>query len=146
MQAGHDVVRQNAHDQFLAARVSMNATLDEHLAEFEGLWRWAEKKWLVSLTEHERQVLEGYTSLTKRELHRIIINFARNAAAQSIPDFPISIQNVAERLGVSFQHVSKLRKEFELAGVIVETAPAVPNVSSARYRMRQDNLDWEAGS
>jgi hypothetical protein len=63
-------------------------------------------------------------------------NFARGAALNKKTDFPVAIQNVATRLGVSFQHVSKLRQRFVDAFIIEQTAAAVTNRSAARFRWR----------
>ena len=59
---------------------------------------------------------------------------ARFAAEKGEPDFPVSIKNVAARLGVSFQYVSELRKRFVDASIIVPTAPPITNRSAPRFR------------
>ena len=59
----------------------------------------------------------------ERELFRILRNFARYAAIKGEVDFPFPIQHVGDRLGVSFQYVSKLRQRFVNASIIVQTEP-----------------------
>jgi hypothetical protein len=69
-----------------------------------------------------------------RDLFRILRNFARHATIRKQPDLPFAIQHVAARMGVSFQHMSKLRHRFADTSIIVVTKPAVTNRSAARFR------------
>src|SRR5262249_20851082 len=55
-QVGHPAGRLNADAQYRAARVQPNATLAEHLEEFEDLWAWITDQWLGELTKAEREV------------------------------------------------------------------------------------------
>jgi hypothetical protein len=133
-QAGHDVARRNADAQFHASRVPTKAILAEHLEEFEELWAWMEKQWWEELPEPEKARFEAFTSSTERELFRLLLNFEALAAAERRSDFPFSIENVGLRLGKSFQHISELRRRFAGSGLIIQTSPAVPNVSAARFQ------------
>jgi len=137
---GHKVARLNADAQYSEARMQPKATLAEHLEEFEKLWNWITNQWRAELSDHEREIFANLKSETERDLFRILKNFARYAAEKNQADFPFPIQHVATRIGVSFQHVSKLRQRFADASVIAETEPAVTNRSAARFRwcLRKD--------
>jgi hypothetical protein len=132
-QVSHSVGRLNADAQYKFARLQPNATLAQHLEEFEDLWIWMTDKWLSELTEVEREAFARLETETQRDLFRILKNFARYAAEKKQVDFPFPIQHVAVRLRVSFQHVSKLRQHFD-GSIIAQTAPFVTNRSAARFR------------
>jgi len=140
-QVGHCVGRELADRQHQAARVQPTATLAEHLEEFEQLWAWTANQWRCELSDLEQEMLSELETETERDLFRILRNFGRYAATKNKADFPFSIQNVADRLGVSFQYISKLRRRFVTASVIVPTAPFVTNRSAARFRWGIRNLD-----
>jgi hypothetical protein len=144
-QVGHQVARELADRQYQAARVQPKATLAEHLEEFEKLWSWMTDQWQGEVSEIERERFAGLGTEIECDLFRILKNFARYAATKEEPDFAFSIQNVADRLGVSFQYVSKLRQRFVAASVIVQTASAVTNQSAARFRWAIRNRDVEPG-
>ena len=133
-QVGHLVARRLADEQYNAARFQPKATLAEHLEEFEELWNWMTNQWRADLSDAEQKTFAKFKTETQRDLFRILKNFARQAAITKQSDFPLPIQNVAARLGVAFQHVSKLRQHFVDASIIVQTAPAVTNRSAARFR------------
>ena len=95
-----------------------NATLGEHLEEFEELWRWMTHEWHAELSDVERKTFELLGTEIERDLIRILRNFARYASSQKNRDFPFALQNVAERLGVSFQYVGKLRRRL-IDGAII---------------------------
>src|SRR5262249_45674698 len=138
-QVGHQVARLNADAQYGRAQVQPKATLAEHLEEFEEVWSWTANQWRVELSDLEQEVFSNLQTETERDLFRILRNFGRYAATKEEPDFAFSIQNVAARLGVSFQHVSKLRQRFLAAFIIVQTASPVTNRSAARFRWRTSN-------
>ena len=133
-QAGYRVGRRNAEAQYLRATVQPNATLAEHLAEFDELWAWTTDRWRDALSDREKERLDVLPTEVERELFRILLNFANFARDQGRADFPFPIQNVGDRIGVSFQHISKLRQRFVVANIIAQAAPAVPNRSAARFR------------
>jgi hypothetical protein len=132
-QVGHQVARSIADAQYKAARSGLNATLAEHLEEFEKLWSWMTKQWNVDLSDGEREKFSELETEIQRDLFRILKNFARLAKLKNQPDFPFPIQHVGDRLGVSFQHVSKLRQRFD-GSIIAQTAPSMTNRSAARFR------------
>jgi hypothetical protein len=133
-QVGHQVARWIADAQHKAARFQPNATLSEHLEEFEELWNWMIEQWRFELSDPEQKIFFELQTETERDLFRILKNFARYAAEKGELDFPFPIQHVAARLGFSFQYVSELRKRFVDASIIAETEPAVTNRSAARFR------------
>ena len=76
---------------------------------------------------------------TRSRLKRSAIyscNFARLAVERGRPDFHFSIVNVCSRLGVSFQHISKLRQRLVEKHVISQTAAAKSNSAAARFAWR----------
>jgi hypothetical protein len=133
-QVSQPVGRRIADLQYQSARVQPKATLAEHLGEFEQLWTWMTTQWRAELSDAEEEIFIGLSTQTERDLFRILRNFARLACSQKEIDFPFPLQHVAERLGVSFQYLSKLRKRFVGASLIVQTAPAITNRSAARFQ------------
>jgi hypothetical protein len=111
-QIGHGIARANADAQYRGARVQPKATLAEHLEELEELWNWMSNEWRAELSDIEREALERLGTEIECDLFRILRNFAKYARVQQAKDFPFPLQHVAERLGVSFQYVSKLRQRF----------------------------------
>src|SRR5262249_51457123 len=133
-QVGHQVARFLADAQYQAARVQPKATLAEHLEEFDELWNWITDQWRAELSDVERETLKLVGTEIECDLFRILRNFARYAASRMETDFPVAIQNVAGRLGVSFQYASKLRQRFVNKAIIAQTEPPITNRSAARFR------------
>jgi hypothetical protein len=133
-QVGHPVARLLADAQYHAARFQPNATLAEHLEEFEELWKWVTDQWHGELSDADQKAFSKLDIETERDLFRILKNFARYAADKNQPDFPFSIENVAARLGVSFQYVSKLRQRFVAASIIVQTELPITNRRAGHFR------------
>jgi hypothetical protein len=133
-QVGYPVARHHAAAQYLAARVQPRATLAEHLEEFDKLWEWNMDRWREELSSEELAAYDSLKSEAECGLFRVLRNFARLAVGEHRHDFPFSIQHVALRLGVSFQHVSKLRQKFVPLGLIVETQRPRTNSKAARFR------------
>ena len=133
-QVSHQCGRRIADALYQGARVQPNATLAEHLEEFEELWNWMTNQWHTELSDVEHKIFSRLESQSERDLFRILKNFARNAAAKREADFPFPIQHVASRLGVSFQYVSKLRQRFVGASIIMQTTPPITNRSAARFQ------------
>jgi hypothetical protein len=111
------------------------------LEQFEELWKWTSEQWRTELSTSEQDIFTKLGTETERDLFRILKNFARYAAEKKDPDFPFSLQNVGARLGVSFQHVSTVRRRFVGASIIVQTATAMTNRSAARFRWCIETLD-----
>jgi PAS domain S-box-containing protein len=107
-QVSHGVARANADAQYRAARVQPKATLAEHLENLNNSGTGMTTQWNAELSDVEQKMLSKLECKSKRDLFRILQNFARHAAAKRETDFPFPIQHVARRLAVSFQYVSKL--------------------------------------
>lgn len=133
-QVSQPVGRRIADFQYQSARVQPKATLAEHLEEFEQLWSWMTNQWRAELSRAEEEIFIMLRTQIERDLFRILRNFARRACSQNEKEFPFPLQHVAKRLGVSFQYVSKLRKRFVGASIIVQTAPAITNRSAGRFQ------------
>jgi hypothetical protein len=133
-QVSYQVGRRNADAQYQAARVQPNATLAEHMEEFEKLWSWMTDQWRGELSHVERESFALLRTDIECDLFRILRNFAYYAWSQKAEDFPFPLQHVAERLGVSFQYVGKLRQRLVDNSIIVQSEPAMTNRSAARFR------------
>jgi hypothetical protein len=133
-EVGYRVARHHVNTQYLEAKMQPTATLAEHLEEFEELWNWTVDRWREELSTAELDLHNSFTSTTERDLFRILRNFAKLAAELNRSDFAFPLEHVASRLGVTFQHVSKLRQKFTAAKVISQTAAARANSAAARYR------------
>jgi len=142
-QVGYLVARHHVNAQYIEARVQPTATLAEHLKEFDKLWNWTVDQWREELSPAELALYNSFTSATERDLFRILRNFARLAAELNRSDFAFPLEHVASRLGVRFQHVSKLRRKFAAAGVISQTAAARVNSAAARFRWCAPGLSPE---
>jgi len=133
-QVSHEVARRIADAQYLGAKFQPNATLAEHLEEFEELWKWMTNQWQGELSDREQEIFATLGAESERDLFRILKNFAQYAASRKEADFAFPIQHVADRIGVSFQYVSKLRQRFVNTSIIVQTEPARTNRCAARFR------------
>jgi hypothetical protein len=133
-QVSHGVSRRMADAQYQAARAQPKATLADHLEELEQLWKWMTDQWRAELSDAERETYVLLGTEIECDLFRILRNFAQYACSQRTKDFPFPIQHGADRLGVSYQYVSKLRQRFVNSSIIVQTAPAITNRSAARFR------------
>jgi hypothetical protein len=133
-QVGKVVAQWNAETQYTEAQSKPQATLAEHLTEFDELWVWTEHQWFKELTAVENEKYEALSTHIERATFKIIRSFANKAEADGLPDFPFPVENVAARLGVSYQAVSKIRVRFEKAGIVEKTANHIPNRAAARYR------------
>jgi hypothetical protein len=133
-QVSQPVGRRIADFQYQSARVQPKATLAEHLEEFEQLWSWMTTQWRAELSAAEEEIFIILRTQIERDLFRILRNFARRSRSQKEKDFPFPLQHVAERLGVSFQYVSRLRQRFVNACIITQTTPSITNRSAARFQ------------
>ena len=145
-QVGLRVGRRLATQQYVSAVPRPNASLDEHMKEFEELWNWTERMWTKDLSIEESIRDDQLAGQTRRDFFRIVHNFAWYAGTTGEADFPVSVENVGARLGVSFQYVSKLRQEFMKDGILSFTTAAVPNVRPARFRWEPADKSLQIGS
>ena len=112
-QVGHRVARRIADAQYMApnssrmpagrapGRIRRTLDLDDQSMAEPSFQMSNGKRFALLGTEIER------------DLFRILRNFAQYACSQKREDFPFPLQHVADRLGVSFQYVSKLRQRFD---------------------------------
>jgi hypothetical protein len=133
-QVGREVALRNAEAQHKEASPSPNATLAEHLKEFDDLWSWTTRQWDFELSDGEREAFDALNTETKRELFRIARSFGRQAEIEERRDFHFPVEHVAARLGVTYQFISKLRRRFVALGILEKTAPHVTNRTAARFR------------
>jgi DNA-binding Lrp family transcriptional regulator len=94
-------------------------------------------QWRAGLSDVEQETFALLGTEMERDLLRILRNFAHYARSQKLKDFPFPLQHVAERLGVSFQYVSKLRQRLTDSSIIARTEPAIANRSAARFQWCQ---------
>ncbi len=133
-QVGHRIGLKNAEAQYKLAGPRPNASLAGHLEEFEELWSWTDTEWRGELSAIEQDCFAHFGSEVECDLFRILRNFSHYADSQGASDFPFPIEHAALRIGVSTQHISKLRQRFIEIGILVQTKPAITNRSAARFR------------
>jgi hypothetical protein len=130
---GQQVIRRVARHQYETATPKPNATVEEHLTNFENLWTFFCNLWRDELSPRERMLLDGLVTPNERDAFRIIHGWSRLASDNGATDYPISCERVARRIGITWQGVSKMRSKFESLDIIHMTARHKANVSSARY-------------
>ena len=135
-QAGREIVRRNAELQHNEATPVPNASLQEHLVEFDKAWAGMEREWLAKLSPTEREKYYRLTTQTERDAFRIVRNWSQTAVAG---EFKIRCQSLGDRLGMSLKGASKLRRKFCELGILKETKPYVTNIFCGRFR-------WTAGA
>lgn len=133
-QASRYVARANAVLQYHEAKPRPRASLEEHLGEFDELWKWTAEKWVRALPEDERERFNEFDTDHQRDFYRVVKNFADLADLARSEDFPIAVTNVSERLHVSTQYVSKMRELFVRRRILILTSLHVTNRRAARYR------------
>jgi hypothetical protein len=130
---GRDVVRKAAELQHIRATPAPQASLEEHLAEFGEFWDFFCGLWREELSEPERAVFDDLYTQTERDVFRILWGFNKISGEKGRKDFTLSCKNVAERAGLTFDAVAKMRRRFEERGIIRKTAEHIPNVRSALF-------------
>ena len=133
-QAGRGLSKRNAELQYDIANPVPVASLSEHLLEFDEAWSGMERQWCAKLSALERAKFERLTTDTDRDAFRIIHNWSKSES----PDFKIHCRTLADRLGVTLQTASNIRRRFCSLGVLKHVAPYVPHRLAARYK-------WTAG-
>jgi hypothetical protein len=133
-QAGREVAKRNAELQYMGANPAPATPLSEHLSEFDIAWSGMERGWCARLSALERALFNRLTTSTDRDAFRIIRNWSKSES----PDFRIHCRTLADRLGVTLQSASKLRRRFCSLGILEYVAPYVPHRLAARYK-------WTAG-
>ena len=135
-QAGREVVRKNAELQYSEAKPTPQASMQEHLEEFDQAWSGWERKWLAGLSAAERQKYEALATQRERDGFRIIRNWSQTANGG---EFMIRCQSLGDRLGMSLKGASKLRRKFCELAILKQTKPYVTNTFCGRFR-------WTAGA
>ena len=130
---GRNEARKLVEAQYAEANVTMQASQSRHLREFEQMWDDLFQKWVVELSEPEREKLRVLKTESERDAFRIIRNFARIARERSVDDFPIALSSLASRLGFTPQGAAKLLRRFAENGILRRTAYAVIYKAAARY-------------
>jgi hypothetical protein len=134
-QAGRDLSKRNAEFQYANANPVPAASLCEHLREFDEAWSGMERQWCAKLSALERAAFKRLTTDTDRDAFRIIHNWSKSES----PDFKIHCRTLADRLGVTLQTASNIRRRFCSLGILQHVARYVPHRLAARYK-------WTAGS
>jgi len=82
------------------------------------------------LSALERAKFEHLDTDTDRDAFRIIHNWSKSES----PDFKIHCRTLADRLGVTPQTASNIRRRFCSLGVLKHVAAYVPHRLAARYK------------
>ncbi len=133
-QVGRTMAGRLVEAQFNTKAVATKATLADHQYSFSLLWDGLREKWLATLTDRERSQFRGLTTETERDGFRIVRGYHRYSEAQKQADFPIAVENLGERLGLTKQGASEMRKKFVAVGILELTLPYRPNKTAARYK------------
>jgi hypothetical protein len=135
-QAGREVARRNAEFQHGEATPAPNASLQEHLAEFDKAWAGMKRKWLSELSAAEREKYDGLTTQTERDAFRIIRNWSKKGSPN---EFKIRAQSLGDRVGISLSGACKLLRRFRSLDILRQTKPCVPNKYCARFCWTADD-------
>ena len=130
-QTGHAIARRGAEQQHVEADPAPQTSLNEHLAEFAILWSGMQREWLAGLKATEIEKFDSLTTEWERDAFRILRNW-RNANPEA-PDFKIHCKTLAERLGITLQGASAMRRRFCSLGILNQTAPYERYRLAARY-------------
>lgn len=94
------------------------------------MWHGMDRKWLAKLSPREREKFNALGTDNEREAFRILKNWSQTDS----PDFYAHCESLAQRLDMSLQGASQLRKRFCAVGIMRETARYVPHKLAARYQ------------
>jgi hypothetical protein len=128
-QVAREIARRAAVNQHDKASPTPETSLQEHLKDFDAAWAGMELDWRRKLTTTERQVFDGLCSDTDRTAFRILHNWAKTDS----PDFYVHCRTLANRLSVTLQTGSNIRRRFCSLGILRPTAPYVAHRLAARY-------------
>jgi hypothetical protein len=130
LQASRKVARQNAEMQHKEATPAPEASLEDHLAEFDEMWQSHERSWLPRLSEAERTLFDALDTEIERSAFRIL----RNWAQTDEPDFFAHCQNLADRLGITREGAGSLRRRFCAMGIMRKTKDYIIRQRATRYQ------------
>lgn len=132
-QFGEHKARGIARAQYRESLVTLNDAEATHLAEFDRYWQASGKRFRAALGVAERVALDGLSDPARRDAFRILRHWAERAAKDGLPDFPLAVDILGERLGMTRQGATKVRGHLAEAGIIQRTCPHQPRRTAARY-------------
>lgn len=139
-QVGRDMALRIAKAQFDDRTVKTAATLDEHLEDAAQLWAGLQRRWELSLSPIEIEAFKQLKSEVQTDAFRIIRSFNRNSGLHNYSDFPIGMDDLAARIGITPQYAGKLRFRFEESELIKRTQNFVPRKLANRYKWCPQNM------
>ena len=144
-QVGHEMARRIAETQFQCKLVKTAAILAKHMESFSELWRGLHQRWLAGLTQAEKRCFDALETEHLKDAFRIIYSYQRWAAKAGKADFAVAVGDLGNRLGISTQGASQVRKALVRSGVMEETAPYQPNRRAASFRWTCDGAGQADG-
>jgi len=134
-QVSYEVAAHNATCIYNEATIALATPLDEHLAEFDELWKFKEREWLAELSPSERSKFVQLANDNERAAFRIIRSFSKDHRHDGCGDFYIHCESLMRRLHMkSVPGVSKLRVKFCRLGILDLTQPFIPHKLAARFK------------
>jgi hypothetical protein len=124
-----------AAEQYRTANPAPRSSIEEHLEDFERIWDGLQRAFMGELSATERAAFDGLCTENEREAFKILRSYSRHAEGK---DFPFPLENMARRLGVTWEAVRKMRRKFCELGILRQTAPAVTNRAAARFQWKAD--------
>jgi hypothetical protein len=138
---GRSTAQSLAEWQFERKSIQCDAGTAEHLKEFHDLWAGMVAGFIKELSSKASEAFESLLTEHERDVFRIIRSFARKASHNGENEFGFSVENVALRIGVTHQAISKMRYKFENASIIRKTRPHEINRQAARFMwLLEDDL------
>lgn len=133
-QVGHEMAQRIVEAQFTTKTVKTRKTLEGHLKSFQQHWDGLHGKWVATLSTAEVPMFQGLRTDAERDAFRIIRSYFRLSRDNAQEDFPVAVENLGERLGLTKQGASELRKKFVAAGILKQTQRYQPNKAAARFQ------------
>jgi len=130
---GQQTARILVAHQYDTKLVSTEANRDDHLHEFENLWKGMVDLFIRELPPNIKASYDALATENERDAFRIIRSFAHGANSDNKPDFPIAVENLGKRLGITYPGASKIRQKLTGLGVIHLSQPHIPNSKAATY-------------
>jgi hypothetical protein len=127
-----------AEAQYAEATVATRADQAEHAREFAEMWDDLVQRWQCELTTAENGKFARLKIESEKDAFRIIRNFALMAQERNLPDFPVALYNLAQRLDMTPPGAAKLLGRFVEGGILKRTAYAVIHRSATRFA-------WQVG-
>lgn len=131
LQASRDVLRRNAAAQHHEAKIAPATSFEDHLTDFEEMWRGQDEGWLGALLPAERAKVGALRTETQRAAFRIVRGWS--LADPSAADFRIHAKSLAHRLGITLAGACEIRNRFCSLGILRKTQDYKPRALAARY-------------